>query len=132
MIAHILVYLVYALLLLAGFGLVIAIARFFYYRRWRSDYVRIYYDDNDHRKGYYMVRRPRGPYPVGYPQEQIVKDMEEFERLKREQKAKDRGRQAKYMPSGPGSARPMWLQILLMTPSEYAAYRRRMKGKKVQ
>ena len=84
-------FLIYAGLILGGLGLIVAVAKFFYYRQWRSDEVRVYYDDNDHRKGYYVVKRPRGPYPVGYPKEKIVKDMETFERLKREQKAKRRG-----------------------------------------
>ncbi len=81
--AQIIAYLIFAVLILAGFGIIVAIAEFFYYRKWRSNKVRVYYDDNDHRKGYYIVKRPRGPYPVGYPKEQIVKDMEAFEQLKR-------------------------------------------------
>lgn len=143
-IAHIIAFLIYAFLILGGLGLIVGIAKYFYYRGWRSDSVKIYYDDNDHRKGYYIVKRPRGPYPVGYPKEQIVKDMEEFEQLKREQKEKARNHghrlvradfpfeipedKVRYdIASKPRKPRPMWIQILLMTPAEYLAYRRKKR-----
>lgn len=125
--AHIIAYMIFACLILAGLALVVGIINFFYYRMWRSNSVKVYYDDNDHRKGYYIVKRPSGPYPVGYPREQIVNDMEAFERLKREQKAKNRGR--KYEEPGyiSSKSRPLWLQILLMTPAEYIKYRKQRK-----
>lgn len=128
--AHIIAYLIFAGLILCGLGIVVSIARFFYYRKWKSDRIRVYYDDNDHRKGYYIVNRPRGPYPVGYPKEQIVKNMEEFERLRREQKEKQKNRGAEDVKYTTKTPRPMWLQILLMTPAEYMEYRRRRKEAK--
>lgn len=136
--AHIIAYAIYAVLILAGLGFAVRICQYFYYREYRSDSVKVYYDDNDHRKGYYIVRRPRGPYPVGYSHEKIVRDMEAFERLKREQKAKERGKvdlslwpdiPEKDSPSYhiPKKPRPRWLQILLMTPAEYLEERRSKK-----
>ena len=80
------------------------------------DRIKIYYDDNDHSKGYYYIGKPGGTYPIGYPRERIVKDMEDYERLKQEQKNKRRKK-----------TRPMWVKILLMTPSEYMEYRRQRK-----
>lgn len=115
--AHIIAYAIFACLALAGLGLVILIYQFVYYRQWRNNKVKVYYDDNDHRKGYYIVRRPRGPYPVGYPKERIVRDMAEFERLRRGQNADAQ--------NPPVSKRPTWLQTLLMTPAEYIEYLRR-------
>ena len=136
--AHIIAYLFIAALILSGLGLIVAIAQFFYYRKWRSNKVKVYYDDNDHRKGYYIVNRPRGPYPVGYPKEKIIKDMEAFERLKREQKEKaknhnrartiDKGKY--YFIEKSNESNPTWIQILMMTPAEYMAYRRRKKERK--
>lgn len=64
----------------------------------------------------YIVKRPRGSYPVGYPREQILKDMEAFEQLKREQKAKNTGRSIESLRRTQNKPRPMWLQVLLMTP----------------
>lgn len=140
--AQIIAYLIFAGLILCGLGVIVAIVRFFYYRQWRDNTVKVYYDDNDHRKGYYIVKRPRGPYPVGYPKEQIVKDMEAFERLKRKEKEKRKGKlNVSHMPNipqktpnisfnitpKPKKPRPMWFQILLMTPAEYMAYRRQRK-----
>ena len=87
--------------------------------------IKVYYDDHDHSKGYYYVRKPGGQYPVGYPREQIAKDMEAFERLKREQKVRSRGRNVSGTEYSKKKPRPMWLQILLMTPAEYMEYRRR-------
>lgn len=113
--------LIFAGLIMSGFGIIVAVGRYFYYRQWRSDKVSVYYDDNDRRKGCYIVKRPRGPYPVGYPKEKIIKDMEDFERLRREQKDKTRKLGRLW------AARPMWLRILLMTPAEYKEYRRRRK-----
>lgn len=86
--------------------------------------IKVYYDDHDHSKGYYYVRKPGGTYPVGYPKEQIVKNMEAFERLKREQKAKSRGRSSDETGYTLKKPRPMWLEILFMTPVEYMQYRR--------
>ena len=86
--------------------------------------IKVYYDDHDHSKGYYYVRKPGGTYPVGYPKEQIVKNMEAFERLKREQKAKSRGRSSDETGYTLKNPRPMWLEILFMTPVEYMQYRR--------
>ena len=86
--------------------------------------IKVYYDDHDHSKGYYYVRKPGGTYPVGYPKEQIVKNMEAFERLKREQKAKSRGRSSDETGYNLKNPRPMWLEILFMTPVEYMQYRR--------
>lgn len=142
LLAHIIVYVFFAFLILAGVGLIVRICEYFYYREYRSDSVRVYYDDNDHRKGYYVVKRPRGPYPVGYPKERIVRDMEEFERLKREEKAKRRRQYdlshvqdiprekpnpAFNIPPRPKKPRPKWLRILLMTPAEYIEYRKHQK-----
>lgn len=92
--------------------------------------LKVYYDDNDHSKGYYYVNKPGGRYPVGYPKEKIVKDMKAFERLKREQKTKRIGRRADGAELSPNKPRSMWLQILLMTPAEYTQYRRRKKEAK--
>lgn len=89
--------------------------------------VKVYYDDNDHSKGYYYVGKPGGTYPVNYPKEKIVKDMEAFTRLKREQRAKSRDRSANGTMYTLKKPRPIWLQILLMTPAEYKQYRRRRK-----
>lgn len=50
--------------------------------------IKVYYDDNDHSKGYYYIGKPGGTYPIGYPKEKIVKDMEAYEQLKRKQKQK--------------------------------------------
>lgn len=94
--------------------------------------IKVYYDDHDHSKGYYYVRKPGGTYPVGYPKEQIVKDMEAFERLKREQKANSRGRSANETGYTLKKSRPMWLEILFMTPAEYMQYRRRRKEAKMR
>lgn len=124
--AKFIVYAFFAVLILAGVGFIVRICQFFYYRQYRSDSVKVYYDDNDHRKGYYIVKRPRGPYPVGYPKEKIIEDMEEFERLKREEKAKRDGHadMTKTIAAKLKKPRPMWLRILLMTPSEYMDYKR--------
>lgn len=124
--AKFIVYAFFAVLILAGVGFIVRICQFFYYRQYRSDSVKVYYDDNDHRKGYYIVKRPRGPYPVGYPKEKIIEDMEEFERLKREEKAKRDGHADMTKTIAPKlkKPRPMWLRILLMTPSEYIDYKR--------
>lgn len=142
-IAHIIAYAIYAVLILSGLGLIVRICQYFYYREYRSDSVKVYYDDNDHRKGYYIVKRPRGPYPVGYPKERIVADMEAFERLKQEEKAKrnyklnlsqvpdipeEKPNTAFNIPSKPKKSRPKWLQILLMTPAEYLEYRKQRKS----
>ena len=89
--------------------------------------IKVYYDDHDQSKGYYYVRKPGGTYPVGYPREQIVKDMEAFERLKREQKAKSSGRSANESSFTLKKSRPMWLEILFMTPAEYMQYRQQRK-----
>ena len=87
--------------------------------------IKVYYDDNDHSKGYYYVGKPGGTYPIGYPKEKIVNDMEAYEQLKRKQKAKSRSTYGTgYTRKKP---RPMWLQILLMTPAEYMQYRRQRK-----
>lgn len=86
------------------------------------DRIKVYYDDTDRSKGYYYVRKPGGTYPIGYPKEKIVKDMEEFERLKQKQNSKSRATSCTAK-----KPRPMWLQILLMTPAEYMQYRRRKK-----
>lgn len=121
MLAQIIAFLILAGLIIGGFGIIVAVGRYFYYRQWRSDKVSVYYDDNDRRKGCYIVKRPRGPYPVGYPKEKIIKDMEDFERLRREQKYKTRNLGRLW------AARPIWLKILFMTPAEYKGYRRRRK-----
>ncbi|MDE6121314.1 MAG: hypothetical protein K2F63_05950 [Muribaculaceae bacterium] len=89
--------------------------------------IKVYYDDHDHSKGYYYVRKPGGTYPVGYPKEQIGKNMEAFERLKREQKAKRRGQSDNELEHTLKKSRPMWLEILFMTPAEYMQYKRRRK-----
>ncbi|MDE6278252.1 MAG: hypothetical protein K2M06_09130 [Muribaculaceae bacterium] len=91
--------------------------------------MKLYYDDNDHRKGYYYVRRPRGPYPVGYPREQIVKDMEDFERLVQEQKAKAKAKTwtGAKSETKAQATRPTWWDVLMMTPKEYMEYRRRRR-----
>lgn len=87
--------------------------------------IKVYYDDNDHSKGYYYFGKPGGTYPIGYPKEKIVKDMEAYEQLKRKQKAKSRSAYGTgYTRKKP---RSMWLQILLMTPAEYMQYRRQRK-----
>ena len=88
--------------------------------------VKVYYDDNDHSKGYYYVAKPGDTYPVGYPKERIIKNMKEYERLMQEQKEK---RNKAYHNKGYRHPRyrPQWLQILLMTPTEYMQYRRRRK-----
>lgn len=93
----------------------------------QEERIKVYYDDLDHSKGYYYMRKPGGTYPVGYPREQIVKGMETYERLKREQKAKSRGRSALESGHTLKKPRPMWLQILLMTPADYIQYRRQKK-----
>lgn len=138
--AHIIVYALYTLLILAGVGLIIRICEYFYYREYRSDSVKVYYDDNDHRKGYYIVKRPRGPYPIGYPKKQIIKDLEKFEQLKRDEKLKRDGKlhlsqvpDLPYEPINPAfnippKPRPRWLRVLLMTPAEYLEYRRQKKN----
>ncbi|MDE6927453.1 MAG: hypothetical protein K2P06_01860 [Muribaculaceae bacterium] len=86
--AHIIAYVFIAALILSGLGLIVLIANFFTIENGEAIKSKVYYDDNDHRKGYYIVSRPHGPYPVGYPKERIIKDMEEFERLRRSQKEK--------------------------------------------
>lgn len=87
--------------------------------------IKVYYDDNDHSKGYYYIGKPGGTFPIGYPKEKIVKDMEAYEQLKRKQKAKSRSAYGTgYTQKKP---RLMWLQILLMTPAEYMQYRRQRK-----
>lgn len=86
--AHIIEYGIFAVLILAGLGFIVRICQYFYYREYRSDSVKVYYDDDNHRKGYYIIKRPRGPYPIGYPKERIVAEMEAFEQLKREQELK--------------------------------------------
>lgn len=91
------------------------------------DRVKVYYDDNDHTKGYYYVGKPGGTYPIGYPKEKIIKDMEAYEQLKREQKAKSGCRSAYRSEYTQKKSRSMWLQILLMTPAEYMQYRRQRK-----
>lgn len=128
--AHTIVYLFIACLIVGGLGLIVRICMFFYYRQWRSDSIKVYYDDNDHRKGYYIVKRPRGPYPVGYPKEKILKDMEMFELLRQEQKAKNSRKCAKDVAKNPNESHPNWRQILFMTPAEYMAFRRRSKEQK--
>lgn len=91
------------------------------------DRVKIYFDDTDHSKVYYYYGKPGDTYPVGYPKEKIIEEMETFERLKREQKAKSRGKNIEEIGSSKKKPRAMWLQILMMTPSEYKEYRRRRK-----
>lgn len=140
--AQIIVYAIYAVLILAGLGFGVRICQFFYYRQYRSDSIKVYYDDNDHRKGYYIVKRPRGPYPVGYSKEQIVKNMDEFESLKKEETVKrkhqlDLSQVSHIAKEGMPTAcnirsmqkkfHPKWLQILLMTPTEYLEYKRQCK-----
>lgn len=98
----------------------------------QGDRIKVYYDEHDHSKGYYYVRKPGGTYPVGYPREQIVRDMAAYERLKREQKAKRRGRSANEAGYTMKKTRPMWLEILFMTPAEYMKYRRRRKETKMR
>lgn len=140
---HILVYVFFTMLILAGLGFIVLKFKYFYYHEYSSDSVKVYYDDNDHQKGYYIVKRPQGPYPVGYPKDRIIADMEDFERLKREEKAK-RKRQLNMsqipnnskettnttinISSKPRKQRPKWLQILLMTPAEYNAYKKQNKS----
>lgn len=124
-VAYILVYALWGCLIVAAGGLIVGVCRFFYYRRWRSDSVRVYYDDDDHRKGYYVVRCPRGPYPAGYPRERILSDMEEFEQLRRRQKRKRRAAADRPIRR---LNRPRWLQILLMTPAEYRRERRSIRS----
>lgn len=89
--------------------------------------IKVYYDGNDHSKGYYYVGKPGGTYPIGYPKEKIVKDMEAYEQLKRKQKAKSRSRSVYGTGNTLKKPRPMWLQVLLMTPAEYMQYRRQRK-----
>lgn len=89
--------------------------------------IKVYYDENDHSKGYYYVGKPGGTYPIGYPKEKIVKNMEAYEQLKRKQKAKSRSRSAYKTGNTLKKPRPMWLQVLLMTPAEYMQYRRQRK-----
>lgn len=89
--------------------------------------IKVYYEDNDHSKGYYFVGKPGGIYPVGYPKEKIEKEMKAYVRLKQEQKSKsvwNGGENTQYTLK---KSRPMWLQILFMTPAEYMEYRRRKK-----
>ena len=93
--------------------------------------IRVYYDDNDHSKGYYYVSKHGDTYPVGYPMEKMVEDMAAFERLKREQKAKNGGRSSCRTEYAQRKHRLMWLQILLMTPAEYKEYRRHKKEQKL-
>lgn len=123
--AHIIAYVFIAALILSGLGLIVLIANFFYYRKWRSNKVKVYYDDNDHRKRYYIVSRPHGPYPVGYPKERIIKDMEEFERLRRSQKEKTKNHNIVH-----AKTKKSLFEILMMTPAEYKEYRQREKEKK--
>lgn len=91
--------------------------------------IKVFYDDNDHSKGYYYVGKPGGTYPLGYPKEKIAKDMEAYERLVHGEKAKRGGRNIEGIGSSRKKPRPIWLQILLMTPAEYLQYRRRKKAK---
>lgn len=89
--------------------------------------IKVYYDDNDHSKGYYYIGKPGGTYPIGYPKEKIVKDMEAYEQLKRKQKSKSRSRSAYETGYRLKKPRSTWLQILLMTPAEYMQYRQQRK-----
>ena len=89
--------------------------------------IKVYYDDNDHSKGHYYVSKPGDTYPVGYPKKEIIKGMEEYKRLKREQKAKRRTVKSEETVSTLKKPRPMWLEILFMTPAEYMQYKRRRK-----
>lgn len=91
------------------------------------DRIKVYYDDNDHSKGYYYVGKPGGTYPIGYSKEKIVKDMVAYEQLKRKQKVNSRSQSAYGTGYTLKKPRPMWLQILLMTPAEYKQYRRQRK-----
>lgn len=89
--------------------------------------IKVYYDDNDHYKGYYYVGKPGDTYPIGYPKKKIVKDMDAYKQLTRKQKAKSRSRSAFGTGYTLKKPRPRWLQILLMTPAEYMQYRRQRK-----
>lgn len=92
--------------------------------------IKVYYDDNDHSKGYYYIGKPGGIYPVNYPKEKIVKDMEAYKQLKQKQKANSRSRSANGTGYTLRKPRPIWLKILLMTPAEYMQYRRRRQEAK--
>ncbi len=120
--AHIIAYVFIAALILSGLGLIVLIANFFYYRKWRSNKVKVYYDDNDHRKRYYIVSRPHGPYPVGYPKERI-KEMKE--RSEKEKKEKTKNHNIVH-----AKTKKSLFEILMMTPAEYKEYRQREKEKK--
>lgn len=119
--AHILGWIIVAVFTL-GFLYLIGYLIYLLWGSWNNwGKIKVYYDENDHSKGYYWISPPGNSYPLGYPREKILEEREQYENLKREQKVKNKDR------SPSGKPRPLWLRILLMTPSEYLEYRRKKR-----
>lgn len=106
-------------------GLVMLLISFIYGCFTNFGRIKVYYDDNDHSKGFYWICPPTNIYPVGYSRKTILADKEEYERLKREQKAK---RKISIWRRDP-SQRPGWVQFLFYeTPFTLWEKRKHRKG----
>lgn len=107
--AHIIEYGIFAVLILAGLGFIVRICQYFYYREYRSGIVA-------EMETFEQLKR-----------EQEWKGKRHLDLSQVPDIQKEPVNPVSDITPRPKKSRPMWLKILRMTPAEYIEYRKQSK-----